>query len=361
MSGPLFAQDQASEFDFTTLVHPEIAENLQLTDPQRTQIATLVADQAAKSAAATDAERPAIIADYAAKLKALLTPEQVAKLADLPELRKLQFNFGSQNWEDVLRWFAKQADLSLVMSSAPEGSFNYTDTNQYTPSQAINLLNSILLTKGYTLVRRDKLLILVEISGGIPEEILPRVSVADLDKRGSFEIVSVMFSLGTKPSATVMAEVKPMLGNYGKMALLPQSNQLLVTETVGKMKAINMLIASVPSPTPPPAEKPAEKAPPPVLETYPLGSLDFTATAETIKSIAPSAVISGGPATQKIIAYAPPAQQELIKKLLEQLNSGTPVQEQAPRLQVYQLDKPVDPKQFAEQMALVAPTAKVAV
>ncbi|MFO0263895.1 MAG: hypothetical protein ACK53V_19875, partial [Planctomycetota bacterium] len=250
-----------------------------------TQVASLVAELAAKTSAAAEAERPAIASEYAAKLKALLTPEQLVKLAELPELRKLQFNFGSQNWEDVLRWFAKQADLSLVMSSAPSGSFNYTDTNQYTPSQAINLLNSILLTKGYTLVRRDKLLILVEVSGGIPDEILPRVTVAELEKRGSFEIVSVMFTLGSKPAATVMAEVKPLLGSYGKMALLPQSNQLLVTETVGKMKAINMLIASIPAPTTPtpPAEKPPP--PPPVLESYPLGSLDFEATATTIKSI----------------------------------------------------------------------------
>ena len=358
---PVLGQDQVVDFDFTSLAHPEIAENLQLTDPQRTQVATLIAEQVAKATAAAEADRPAIASEYAAKLRALLTPEQLAKLAELPELRKLQFNFGSQNWEDVLRWFAKQADLSLVMSSAPSGSFNYTDTNQYTPSQAINLLNSILLTKGYTLVRRDKLLILVEVSGGIPDEILPRVTVDELEKRGSFEIVSVMFTLGAKPAATVMAEVKPLLGNYGKMALLPQSNQLLVTETVGKMKAINMLIASIPAPsTPaPPAEKPPP--PPPVLQTYPLGSLDFEATSATIKSIAPTAVVSGGPATQKIIAYAPPAQQELIKNLLDQLNSGTPVQDQAPRLQVYQLDKPVDPKQFAEQMALVAPQAKVAV
>ena len=358
---PVWGQDETADFDFTSLAHPETAENLQLSDPQRTQVASLVAELAAKTSAAAEAERPAIASEYAAKLKALLTPEQLVKLAELPELRKLQFNFGSQNWEDVLRWFAKQADLSLVMSSAPSGSFNYTDTNQYTPSQAINLLNSILLTKGYTLVRRDKLLILVEVSGGIPDEILPRVTVAELEKRGSFEIVSVMFTLGSKPAATVMAEVKPLLGSYGKMALLPQSNQLLVTETVGKMKAINMLIASIPAPTTPtpPAEKPPP--PPPVLESYPLGSLDFEATATTIKSISPSAIVSGGPATQKIIVYAPPAQQELIKNLLDRLNSGTPVQDQAPRLQVYQLDKPVDPKQFAEQMALVAPQAKVAV
>ncbi|MFN9750049.1 MAG: hypothetical protein ACK57U_01535, partial [Planctomycetota bacterium] len=179
---PVWGQDETADFDFTSLAHPETAENLQLSDPQRTQVASLVAELAAKTSAAAEAERPAIASEYAAKLKALLTPEQLVKLAELPELRKLQFNFGSQNWEDVLRWFAKQADLSLVMSSAPSGSFNYTDTNQYTPSQAINLLNSILLTKGYTLVRRDKLLILVEVSGGIPDEILPRVTVAELEK-----------------------------------------------------------------------------------------------------------------------------------------------------------------------------------
>lgn len=356
-----FGQDQTADFDYANLVHPEIAEFLALTDQQRTQVANLVAEQTAKTTAAAEADRPAIVEDYAGKLRGLLTPEQLTRLAELPELRKLQFNFGSQNWEDVLRWFAKQADLSLVMSSAPSGSFNYTDSNQYTPSQAINLLNSILLTKGYTLVRRDKLLILVEVSGGIPDEILPRVTVNELDKRGSFEIVSVMFTLGNKPAATVMAEVKPLLGNYGKMALLPQSNQLLITETVGKMKAINMLIASIPAPAAPPPEKPAEKAPPPILESYPLGSLDFEATAATIKSIAPGAVTSGGAATRKLIVFAPPAQQELVKNLLDQLNSGTPVQDEAPRLQVYQLDKPVDPKQFAEQMALVAPQAKVAV
>lgn len=347
------------EFDFSRLAHPEVADTLQLSDLQRTEVSRLVSEQAARLAGVAEGERDAVRREFSEKLRAQLTAEQLAKLAELPELRKLQFNFGSQNWEDVLRWFAKQADLSLVMSSAPEGAFNYTDSNEYTPAQAINLLNSILLTKGYTLVRRDKLLILVEISGGIPDELLPRVTMDELDRRGSFEIVSVMFSLGNKPAQTVMAEVKPILGSYGKLALLPQSNQLLVTETVGKIRAIDMLIQSVPSPVPPP-EKVVEKAVPPVLESYPLGSLDYASTAETIQSIAAGAVVSGGVASQKIVVYAPPAQQALIRSLLEQLNSGTPLQEQVARLQIHQLDQPIDSKQLVEQIALVVPQAKVA-
>jgi Spy/CpxP family protein refolding chaperone len=80
---PVLGQDQVVDFDFTSLAHPEIAENLQLTDPQRTQVATLIAEQVAKATAAAEADRPAIASEYAAKLRALLTPEQLAKLAEL--------------------------------------------------------------------------------------------------------------------------------------------------------------------------------------------------------------------------------------------------------------------------------------
>ncbi|MEX0585502.1 MAG: hypothetical protein WD176_02580, partial [Pirellulales bacterium] len=56
---------------------------------------------------------------------------------------KLRFNFRYQPWADVLDWFAQQADLSLVMDDAPKGTFNYTDSRSYTPTEAIDLLNSV--------------------------------------------------------------------------------------------------------------------------------------------------------------------------------------------------------------------------
>ena len=47
----------------------------------------------------------------------------------------------------MLDWFADQAGLSLVLDAPPAGTFNYTDTRSYTPAKAIDLLNSVLLTK----------------------------------------------------------------------------------------------------------------------------------------------------------------------------------------------------------------------
>ncbi len=41
----------------------------------------------------------------------------------------------------------------MIMDNPPPGTFNYTDERTFTPAQAIDLLNGVLLTKGYTLVR----------------------------------------------------------------------------------------------------------------------------------------------------------------------------------------------------------------
>ncbi|MEQ1902801.1 MAG: secretin N-terminal domain-containing protein, partial [Pirellulaceae bacterium] len=357
---PAKAQNTPQDFDFARLAHPDIAEFLELTDVQRTEINRLIAEMAAKIAATPEPERAAVAAGYNQQIKALLNAEQVQRIDQLPELRKLKFNFGSPKWEDVLRWFAKQADLSLVMSEPPTGPFNYTDNREYTPAQAIDLLNSILLTKGYTLVRRDKLLILVEIKDGVPDEILPRVTLDELDKRGTFELVSVMFSLGGKPLDVVQAEIKPLLGSYGKVASLPNSKQLLVTETVGKIRAINLLIQSIPEVAPeavPPKPAPAE---PPVLETYSLGQLDPKATTEALKLIAPATVVTCDVASGKVVAFGPPTQLAVVKSYLEQLTSSSTPDGTIPKLQIYNLTGTVDSKQLQEQVQLVTPQAKLA-
>ena len=104
----------------------------------------------------------------------------------------LRFSFRYQPWKDVLDWFAEKADLSLIADDMPKGTFNYTDDRQYTPAQAIDLLNNVLATKGYLLVRRDRMLILINqetLKEGIPQNLVDEVTVEDLDKRGDYDLV----------------------------------------------------------------------------------------------------------------------------------------------------------------------------
>ncbi len=163
---------------------------------------------------------------------------------------KLRFNFRYAPWKDVIEWFAQQANLS-VEGEAPSGTFNYTDNRSYTPAEAIDLLNSVLLTKGFTLLRRDRMLFVVDLEsleGGIPPNLVTRVTPEELDERGEYEIVSVLFPLSTMSTEEAEAELRPLLGRPGELVILPRSKQAWVTGTAGRLKTIRRVLEAVDQP-----------------------------------------------------------------------------------------------------------------
>lgn len=165
-----------------------------------------------------------------------------------PGDNSMKFSFRYQPWGDVLDWFAEQSDLSLVMDSPPPGTFNYTDGKPYSPSEAIDLLNSILLTKGYTLVRREKMLIVVNLEDGIPPNLVATVSMEELDNRGEYELVSCLFDLKKMTAEEAEAEITKLIGPQGAVVALTQSQQVFVTETAGRLRTIRDMIQAVENP-----------------------------------------------------------------------------------------------------------------
>jgi type II secretory pathway component GspD/PulD (secretin) len=161
---------------------------------------------------------------------------------------RLTFNFRYTPWKDVLDWFATQADLSLVIDAPPPGTFNYSDTRSYTPAQAIDLLNSVLLTKGYTLLRRDRMLLLINLEDGIPPNLVPQVSPEELDAKGEYELVSCLFTVTRLPLEDLEADIRKLLGPQGTLVVLPKAKQLYVTETAGKLRTIRTIIESLEDP-----------------------------------------------------------------------------------------------------------------
>jgi type II secretory pathway component GspD/PulD (secretin) len=170
--------------------------------------------------------------------------EQPAARSDV----RLTFNFRYQPWQDVLDWFAEQAGLSLLLEAAPPGTFNYRDSRSYTPAEALDVLNGVLLTKGYTLVRRDRMLVVVNLEDGIPPNLVPDVPLSELDERGEYELIRVLFPVWNMTPEQAAEEVQPLLGPQGKAVTLPQARQIQVTETAGRLRTIRSIVNAVEQP-----------------------------------------------------------------------------------------------------------------
>jgi type II secretory pathway component GspD/PulD (secretin) len=213
------------------------------------------ADRAPATETATKAETPAG-KDAASAPKGRaggidLPPDVAAaidRMAGAPTAQGLRFAFRYQPWQDVLQWFADQAGLSMIMDNPPPGTFNYTDERTFTPAQAIDLLNGVLLTKGYTLVRRDRMLMVINLEDKIPPNLVSTIPQEELDDRGEFELVNVVFQLDKFDPTKAEAEIKRLIGPQGNVVVLPTTRQISVTETAGKLRTIRQIIQRVEDP-----------------------------------------------------------------------------------------------------------------
>ncbi|MFN7733031.1 MAG: secretin N-terminal domain-containing protein [Pirellula sp.] len=165
----------------------------------------------------------------------------------LPGELGLRLTFNGTPWSDVLKWLSKEAELSLQTDFVPQGTFTYRDPYRlYTVAEAMDIMNSVLLSKGYTLVRRQRALLCVDLGSGenaevirgLLRELAELVPPKDLDLRGEYEICKTVFTLSRMSVEDAEKEIKSLLGPQGSIVALPAANQLVVTETGGKLRII---------------------------------------------------------------------------------------------------------------------------
>ncbi len=164
---------------------------------------------------------------------------------------KLQFNFRYAPWDEVLEWFAKEAGLSVVLDNKPTGTFNYIDDASYTVAETLDVLNSVLMAKGYSLVRRNKMLWVIdledELDAQLVRDLLTETPLAELDKRGEYELTKSRFTLALLTPEEAESQVKQLLSPVGSLFVMPKARQIVVTETGGTLRAIRDILKSLES------------------------------------------------------------------------------------------------------------------
>lgn len=259
--------------------------------------------------------------------------------SDGPTDGRLSFNFRYQPWQEVLDWFAERADLSLVLEAAPPGTFNYRDNRDYSVGEALDVLNSVLLTKGYTLVRKGRMLLLVNLQDGIPPSLVTDVPLSELDERGQYELVRVLFRVGNLLPSEAADELRQLIGPQGTVTVLPKAGMVQVTETAGRIRMLRSVIETI--------EQPAGGAG--GVREYALENLTADEVLPVLRQLlgipadqmatpSGSLQLAVDPLGLKLFAQGPPVQLERLSEILKMVDvpSGSTTSGiETPQLEVY--------------------------
>jgi type II secretory pathway component GspD/PulD (secretin) len=177
-------------------------------------------------------------------------PADPPKPADPNELKvrpdeheMVTFSFRGQPWQAVLEWLADISHLSLDWQEVPGGYLDLTTRRKYGLDEARDLINSMLLSKGFTMLRNGEVLIVVNLKN-LDVSLVPRVSPKELDQCGTFEFVRTFFNLDRLQVEPLVEEIKPLLGPYGKINALKTTNRIDMLDTAGNLRRIREIIGA---------------------------------------------------------------------------------------------------------------------
>jgi hypothetical protein len=146
----------------------------------------------------------------------------------------------------------------------------------------------------------------------------------------------VLFPLGRRPADDVANEIKPLLGPHVRVTVLPQTRQLLVMTTAGKMRVVSAIISSIPEPRVP-KTAPNAVSQPATLAVYATKNMDAKAAVEMIQTLLSGVKTTVDEKAGQINLFATADRHEVIRQLLAQM-SATADAEVLPRLEVYQIN-----------------------
>ncbi|MCA9265906.1 MAG: hypothetical protein KDA60_18720, partial [Planctomycetales bacterium] len=156
---------------------------------------------------------------------------------------RLQFSFHGQPWPRIAQWLASVSGYSLDWQELPADYINVSTERPYTIVETRDLLNRLLLDRGFTMVLRDEVLSIVKLDKVDPS-LLPRVddqeTLLDLP---AHDFVKITFTLPDELKADQAAnDVKPLLSPHAKVQPLMATNRLLVIDIVANLREVSRLV-----------------------------------------------------------------------------------------------------------------------
>jgi type II secretion system protein D len=158
---------------------------------------------------------------------------------------RVEFEMRDKRWIEVLEWLADKTGLPFVGTHHPQGTFTFISPRRpgqpaprYTIPEVIDIINEKLMDEHYLLIRRTASMTIVPIDekGQIPLIDLPRIRIEELPARGRTEVVQIVVQLHSLIADEFAPGAKKMLGSFADVVAISQSNQLVVTDTVGNLQ-----------------------------------------------------------------------------------------------------------------------------
>ncbi|MEA3211990.1 MAG: ral secretion pathway protein [Chthoniobacter sp.] len=181
--------------------------------------------------------------------KAPATPAKgappAAKIAPPPAKGGIMLNFQGASLTDVLNYLSEAAGFVIVQEVQVSGTVNVVSRQAISAEEAVDLLNAVLIEKGYIAIRNGRILKIVNrkdaqkldlpVKMGSDPELIPRKD----------EMITQILPLRFGEAAKLVENLRPLLSENATISANDSSNSILMTDTQTNIRRIAQIIRAI--------------------------------------------------------------------------------------------------------------------
>jgi general secretion pathway protein D len=165
--------------------------------------------------------------------------------APKPGKGEILLNFQGASLTDVLNYLSDAAGFVIVQEAPVSGTVNVTSRQPISAEEAVDLLNTVLIEKGYIAIRNGRILKIVKRDGAQKRD-LPVQTGSDPEKiPRKDEIVTQILPVRYGEAAKLVENLRPLLADNATISANEGSNSILLTDTQTNIRRIAEIIRAI--------------------------------------------------------------------------------------------------------------------
>lgn len=149
---------------------------------------------------------------------------------------EVDINFKNLKIDDFLKMSAKILDKNILITDNIPGEVNFISSNPIYKDEILNLIISILETKGYTLVEDGRFLKTVKTS------VASRENLPVVERAKGAMMVTQAITLQNQNVDVVVQKIRHLISNSAKLVTMKETNTLVITDYPKNIDTINKVM-----------------------------------------------------------------------------------------------------------------------
>jgi general secretion pathway protein D len=154
----------------------------------------------------------------------------------------IRLNFQGASLNDVLNYLSEAAGFVIVTDAPVTGTVNVTSRQPVNADEAVDILNTVLISKGYAAIRNGRILKIVNKNVAAKSTIPLRVGTDIRQIPPKDEIVTQILPVRYVDAAKLIDNLRPLISDSAQVSANDSSNAIIMVDTQANIRRIAEII-----------------------------------------------------------------------------------------------------------------------